>query len=224
MRKLRKIVVLTLMSLVLLASLPITSYAHDVPDLDRDGSISLSLVYNNTAVTGGTFKLWRVGDVKEDDGNYSFEKAESISEYSGALDNIGSSVLAEDLASFVNQNGVAPAAAVNNITGTISFTALKPGLYLIQQTKASSGYQGISPFLVSVPQNENGTYVYDVSATPKIGTITPLPPTPSPTPVGPKLPQTGQLNWPIPVLACAGMLMFVIGWSLRNRKKNEDAE
>ena len=223
MRKLRKTVVLTLMSLVLLASLPITSYAHDVPDLDRDGSISLSLIYNNTAITGGTFKLWRVGDVKEDDGNYSFEKAESISEYSGTLDNIGSSVLAEDLANFVNQNGVVPAAAVNNITGTISFTALKPGLYLIQQTKASNGYQSISPFLVSVPQNENGTYVYDVNAAPKIGTIVPTTPTPSATPSGSKLPQTGQLKWPIPVLACAGMLMLAIGRTLRNANKEEDA-
>lgn len=33
-----------------------------------------------------------------------------------------------------------------------------------------------------------------------------------------RLPQTGQLNWPIPVLACSGMLLFAIGWTL-NRKE-----
>lgn len=35
------------------------------------------------------------------------------------------------------------------------------------------------------------------------------------------LPQTGQLNWPIPVLAGAGVLLFFLGWALtfsRNKK------
>lgn len=31
----------------------------------------------------------------------------------------------------------------------------------------------------------------------------------------PKLPQTGQLNWPIPVLVILGLTMFTIGWNLR---------
>ena len=26
------------------------------------------------------------------------------------------------------------------------------------------------------------------------------------------LPQTGQLNWPIPVMAISGMLLFAFGW------------
>ena len=222
MRKLRKIAVFALMSLTFAAAWPLNACAHDVPDLEREGSICLTLEYNDTAVTGGTFKLWRVGDVKEDDGNYSFEKSEAVSGYGGTLDDIGSSALAEDIADYVNQNNVASVATVKNIGGTVLFDGLEPGLYLIQQTKASNGYESISPFLVSVPQNEDGVYIYDVSATPKIGTLVPATPTPSPAPVGPKLPQTGQLNWPIPVLACAGMIMLVIGWTLRSAKKNED--
>ena len=41
------------------------------------------------------------------------------------------------------------------------------------------------------------------------------------TPQEPKLPQTGQLWWPIPVLFCAGMLSFVIGFFMRRKNKNE---
>ena len=37
----------------------------------------------------------------------------------------------------------------------------------------------------------------------------------------PVLPQTGQLNWPVPVLACSGVLLFAIGWVLNRQGKKE---
>lgn len=40
-------------------------------------------------------------------------------------------------------------------------------------------------------------------------------------PVAPALPQTGVYWWPVPLLAGAGVVMFVIGWS-EARKKNDD--
>ena len=36
-----------------------------------------------------------------------------------------------------------------------------------------------------------------------------------------RLPYTGQLIWPVPVMAIAGMLLFAVGWSLRKDKKTE---
>lgn len=38
-----------------------------------------------------------------------------------------------------------------------------------------------------------------------------------------KLPQTGQLWWPVPILAVAGILMFTIGWT-RSRREDADSE
>ena len=39
-----------------------------------------------------------------------------------------------------------------------------------------------------------------------------------------KLPQTGQLNWPIPVLIAGGLLLLAVGWVLVfHRKKKNDA-
>lgn len=44
---------------------------------------------------------------------------------------------------------------------------------------------------------------------------------PKPTlPVGSVLPQTGQLNWPVPVMAAAGLSLLVLGWYLNRGKKN----
>ena len=37
----------------------------------------------------------------------------------------------------------------------------------------------------------------------------------------PVLPQTGQLNWPVPVLACSGVLLSAVGWVLNRQGKKE---
>lgn len=39
------------------------------------------------------------------------------------------------------------------------------------------------------------------------------------TPTDPTLPQTGTLNWPIPVMTVAGLLLVGLGWYLFSRKK-----
>lgn len=41
------------------------------------------------------------------------------------------------------------------------------------------------------------------------------------TPEGPKLPQTGQLWWPVPVLALSGMILVLLGWIRRKESCDE---
>ena len=89
----------------------------------------------------------------------------------------------------------------------------------------------MDPVLVSVPfmDPKTGEYTYDVDATVKPAVIretepTPTPsPSPTPTP-GPKLPQTGQLNWPIPVLAGAGVFFILLGlWLLGSDRRRSQS-
>lgn len=40
-------------------------------------------------------------------------------------------------------------------------------------------------------------------------------------PSGPNLPQTGQLWWPVPILALAGMILFLLGWIRRKESRDE---
>ena len=50
-------------------------------------------------------------------------------------------------------------------------------------------------------------------------------PTPEPTPVTRVLIQTGQLNWPIPVLGGLAVVLVVVGVALTRKKaKKHDAE
>ena len=58
--------------LALLCCLCSTAFAHDVPDLNREGQIHIAMRFDGKAVPGGKLTLYRVGEVHEDDGNYSF--------------------------------------------------------------------------------------------------------------------------------------------------------
>ena len=95
-------------------------------------------------------------------------------------------------------------------------------MYLLVQNQAAEGYQAAAPFLVSVPMNEDGTYIYDVDASPKVELT--KAPQPTPTPKPPTLAQTGQLNWPVPVLAIIGLCLFSLGWLLRFGRKKDGYE
>lgn len=211
-------------NLLCIASL--TTYAHEVPDGNRRGTVTVEMEYDSKAVTGGTLTAYRVGQIQEYDGNYSFAKTDVMASFTGSYDDIGSAALAENLAAFVKENQLSAYDTAKNQKGKAVFTNLELGLYLIVQTEASEGYEPLKPFLVSVPMNENGHYVYEINAEGKFQLHQEPKPTTPPKPSGSKpatpskpskslLPQTGQLNWPIPVLVVLGLCLFSFGWILR---------
>jgi hypothetical protein len=94
------------------------------------------------------------------------------------------------------------------------------GLYLAFQNEADAtkGYSALQPFFISVPQLQGDTYVLDIIARPKVP-LKPAPPPPPPPPPPPEIPPTGQLNWPVPVMASLGGLLLVLGLILCARGK-----
>lgn len=216
----KKRIIAALMALLLVCSLTVT--AHEVPDLTKTGTITFNMDWNGESLTGGSLTMHRVGDIVENDGNYSFACVAEINAVS--LEDLNDPALAANLAA------AAKAADLEAITTPISggeavFYDVACGLYVVTQDEQDSteGFAPLSPFLISMPQFENGRYVTEVNADPKVTLETaPTEPTePVPTqPNDPKLPQTGQLNWPVPILAASGLALFVAGWFLRfGRKK-----
>lgn len=223
-------------------------YAHEVPDASREGSVSVAMTYDGTAVAGGTLTLYQAGKVCEDDGSYGFALTEAFAKSGVSLDNPESSELAESLAAYVSVNEITASRTVKiGDDGRAVAADLELGLYLVVQSEAAAGYKAVEPFLVSVPMYENGTYIYDVDASPKLSILTkevpvptePVTPTKPATPTKPgtpgkttvpstpartTLPQTGQLNWPVPVLAVLGLCLFLLGWGMRFGKKETSYE
>lgn len=207
-----------------------TVSAHETPDLTREGRISATLRDGSATVAGGTLTCFRVGDVAENDGNFSFVLTEEFQNSGVSLENLTSRE-AEALAAFALKNNLPGSTVSISDQGTALWEGLKPGLYLLVQQEPAKGYKLLSPFLVSLPTFEDGVYCYEVDASPKVSLenapTQPSKPTQPTKPTKPSdsvLPQTGQLNWPVPVLVVAGLFFILLGWYLRFDKKDTGYE
>lgn len=224
--RMRKKIISLLIVMVWICCTSITAFAHDVPDMAREGSVSITMHDGDTAVSGGSLTLYRVGDIQENDGDYSFVLAEDFAACDASLTDIQSAQLAKHLSVYAAENKLKGTEKTIARGGTVVFDGLKAGLYLFVQEEAAAGYHNVEPFLVSVPMQEEGQYVYDIDASPKVE-LEKAPETETTSPDKPSdstLPQTGQLNWPIPILAVSGLALFAIGWVLRLEKKKDGYE
>ena len=225
----------SLLALLLLLELPLSAAAHPVPDAQKDGqcSITVTMTYRGKALKGGTLALYKVGDVAEEDGNYSFVPVEAIRGDLAQFGDIQSPDLAGKL--YKLESKLTPVTALPQKVGEdgkVTFLNLPFGLYLVVQKTAPAGYGKTEPFLVSLPYLYEGEYQYDVASEPKTDLerevptkpTSPTSPTTKPTTSsggGKKLPQTGQLWWPVPVLACAGLGCIAVGLFRRREARDE---
>ena len=222
----KKHLISALLALLALLCLPLSAAAaHPVPDESQDGhcSITITMTYNGEVVPGGTLALYKVGEVREEDGNYSFVPVQAIQSDISEFGDIESSDLAGNLAKLEEKLTPVNATPVTiDKNGTAAFSNLEFGLYLVVQKTAAPGYGKTSPFLASVPYLYKGEYKYNVTSQPKTDLEREVKPTtpPSSEDGGSKLPQTGQLWWPVPVLVCLGLGCIAVGL-IRRREGSE---
>ncbi len=280
MKSIRKRLAAVLAALTLLVWCAAPAFALEVVDLSRTGSIKVSLYDSETAeaVGGGTLTLYRVAKVQKDNANLSFVYTNGFEDCGVELGDLSEGELAGRLAEKIAATAESTTVEISDL-GAAEFGDLEVGLYLVVQTTAAENYNVINPFLVSVPIQENGSYVYDVDALPKVGTAakkapeppdkpdtpdtpdtpdkpeeenpnTPAAPGPdnpdgwvlgangekiyrnpeAPSPDNPNgyvmgahgLPQTGQLNWPIPVLAVTGVVLVAAGIKLKKGTRKDE--
>lgn len=218
-----------LLTVALLCMMGTTAMAaQEMPDLNKTGSISVTMKDSDSGktVSGGTFTLYQVGDVLVNNG-FSFVLTDAFSGSRLDVNDVESASLADNLAAYAKKNNLSGTPVSIGTDGIASFSNLSVGLYLLVQTEAAPNYRAVSPFLVSVPTHDASGYVYQVDATPKMEKVTVVPTTPA-APQQPqtpgKLPQTGQLNWPVPVLTVLGLLLFAAGWMLRYGRRKSGYE
>jgi uncharacterized surface anchored protein len=154
---------------LLLLLLPIEAHA-----LDRSGTITVTVLYEETAVPGGEMTLYQVGssaiEVGETD---DWEKdAQELAQE-----------LAENTAYFEGT------AQTLDDQGRTVFRHLEEGVYLLVQTKAADGYLAANPFLVTLSAGET------VTAYPKVEPVRIEEPDATPTPT----PAPTQAATPTPV-------------------------
>ena len=211
-----------LLALSVLLLLPMAALAHDVPQQRDDCSIEVVVRYEGEDVSGGTLTVIRVGFVAEDDGNYFFAQ-EMTGLKIETLDSPEAAAQQQEFYSNNKDNYTFYTQTQSVVNGKATFSGLSTGLYLVLQEKAAEGFNKMGAFLVSVPYMLDGEYQYHVTVSMKSALERePDPTEPPPTvPDDPELPETGQLNWPIPLMVVAGLLLLTLGWVLCFKKKRE---
>lgn len=160
----KRLYALFAMVLVLWA-LSFTAYGQPVPDLSQKGSIKITMHYGDKAVSGGSMTLYRAGAVRERDGNYDFVPTEDFADCGVSLTDIQSAGLAKELTDYAVKERLQGKTQDIDGEGVVIFTELEPGLYLLVQNRAASGYRKASPFLVSVPMLEEENYIFQIILT-----------------------------------------------------------
>ena len=165
MKSIRKRLAAVLAALTLLVWCAAPAFALEVVDLSRTGSIKVSLYDSETseAVGGGTLTLYRVAKVQKDNANLSFVYTNGFEDCGVELGDLSEGELASQLAEKIAATAESTTVEISDL-GAAEFADLEVGLYLVVQTTAAENYNVINPFLVSVPIQENGSYVYDVDA------------------------------------------------------------
>ncbi len=223
-----------LLGMAMLGSLSLSVCAAASADLDftQTGTITLTLkTGDGKTVSGGTVTLYQVAELYLDDGNMAYRFTSAFDGCDAVLD-VEDTALPSVLAAYVREHAVSGVSAGVGDSGTVRFADLALGLYLVVQTGASNRYETFSPFVVTVPieegEDEETVWTYEVDASPKVGVVTPKKPPEHPdhpddddpeestssgttVVVTYTLPQTGQLNWPVPILAAGGLLLLMLG-------------
>lgn len=221
----RKRILISLIAILLFCTTGVTALAHDVPNLNQSGSITVKLQDNEKKLSSGTLTFYRVGEIRSTDGDYHFVPTEAFASSEKSLETVHFPEFARDLLEYAQKNNISgKTLPIQDGTVRYEIESGQLGLYLVVQHQAAVGYNPIAPFLVSVPISEDNQYVYDVNATPKVEIITKTNASADSTakPAGTVLPQTGQLKYPVPVFAIVGLCLIGSGMILRNAPRDEN--
>lgn len=153
---------------------------------EETGSIRVTLQKEGEAVPGGTVTLHRVG--------------QRVSEGYRIVEAFGGGIVREEDAMsphlaqwLVELEGDAGITEAVDSDGSVEFSRLEEGLYLLVQTETDEDFQAIRPFLVTLPYEGQ----WNIQAYPKTQKIVT------------ESPPTGQ--HPAPILGAMGMVVAGVG-------------
>lgn len=222
-RMLDKIVALILSGILTFLLTPQTSLAATAIEVGKDVSLTIEYQKNGTKIAGAIFDIYKVAEVSE---TAEFTKTADFAGFEETLEDLDSAdwnETAKKYVKYIESNAsIDPfSSRETDETGVVYFPEnageMTTGLYLVvgNVCEMDGVTYSCDPFFICLPNlNPADEWVYDEVAAPKMTTEEV-----KEVPEDSKLPQTGMLIWPIPVLAFAGMVCFLTGWA--KRKKDE---
>ena len=153
-------------TILLLLTCSYTVFAEEF-DQSKTGSISVTLIEQkqNEPIVGAELSVYYIATVIMDaDGNLIYDYTEDFKQFDTAIDD---TTLVTKLDAFISKHNLPSTKMTTNTEGTALCNELPLGLYFVKQTGAVEGFAPCTSFLVTVPNEKNGKYVYEVNASPK---------------------------------------------------------
>lgn len=164
--KFNKLISLFVSALILLSvCFAVSAENGAVPDLGLKGSISVTVVDKETGnpLSGEKFRLYLIAEAYTSGQSLAFKYTASFANNGMRLDDRYAFNLPNHLAYYAERMSLPHQEKYTDTKGTVTFTDLSAGLYLVVPVEISS-----LPFLVSVPENIDGQWKYDIDASPKV--------------------------------------------------------
>ena len=210
----KKIVVSSLIIIALIVLLQVVSLA------ETTGTIRFKAICEEEAVQDLGIAIYQVRAMTDGKTEYTecFKDC-GLDATDLSKDNI------EQFEEFAKENVEAMQIQSTDSKGQFVLTGLELGTYLLVQSNNQEKCT-MQTMLIEIPEvtSERGIN-YTIIAEPKISKVYPhggYEPEEPEEPViqeDPEIPNTGVLNWPIPVLAIAGIVIFIVSWTLYYSKK-----
>lgn len=295
MKSLKNKILTVLMLGVLLFVIAIPAFAAENVqlDLNKKCSIAVTLKTEDAAVADAEVTVYRIAEALFSETGVTYSYIDRFVPFGGSPNELQDTAAIGKLADYVRAEKISGTAQRTDKSGFTKFENLPFGLYLVMQTQSVKGFSDCSPFLISLPVNQAGEWVYDIDSSPKTDVVRLVDITvqkvwnddgehrPSSVTMQlckqdkiidtavlnkengwaytwkdkavsdewavkesvPKgytatysqngylftvtntagLIHTGQLIWPIPVFAGAGVLLLAIGWYMLSRKEKDNA-
>lgn len=161
----RKIIAFCMTILIILAC-SCNVFAEEF-NRDELGSISVTLTEQKQKepIVGAELSVYYVATVVMDDtGKLIYDYTKDFNDIDVVVDDAS---LPTALDTFVSQNKVPSIKVVTDDKGVAICEDLPLGLYFVKQTNSVEGFAPCTSFLVTVPNEVEDGYVYDVNASPK---------------------------------------------------------
>ena len=186
------------------------------PYLDTPCSIFFELVPPDGDFPDGVeIYLYNIADFRMTDGKLTARYTGKYAQLSVPVENIGDETGIKEAVNFIKQNRLVQDYTALTSGNKAEVTNLKSGVYLIiQQSEPVTGLR-FTPFIVNLPMlsSDESKYIYSINSKLKITVVTEKDAATVVT--GEKLPQTGQLWWPVILLSAVGIVLITIACVIR---------
>lgn len=206
----------------LLRITPISANAFNQDSLTGELTVALKS-QENEALVNAKVQIYQIAKISDTGVIFKYELLEELipsGVSSSQLQNIQS---AKILAEYIRKQNLSLIWKETDESGTVTFEGLDLGIYLVlqgDQSGENNTNEIFNPYLVSIPvmNTDAHEWEYQVITYPKIQLEQSSSDYNSEASDS-KLPQTGVIKWPIPILSVAGMGLYTIGWITSNKEK-----